>query len=237
MQRITLQKYAVMSIVTVSLVALTPLANSQSPSPELQQKVAALKQALGQNKQALAQYTWVETRQMILKGYVKSTQMFQCQYGPDGKVQKSPIGPPQPPPEQKRGMRGKVIEKKKGEIKDYMEQVAALMKFYVPPTRAQIQNSFQAGKASIQPQGGLVTLVFHDYAVPGDSMSITLDGASNKIRSFVVNTYLDDPSQVVTLNAVFQSLPDGTNYVAQTVLDATAKQVQIRTTSANFNKL
>jgi hypothetical protein len=237
MHRITLQNCAVISILTVSLVALTPRANSQSPSPELQQKVAALKQALGQNKQALKQYTWVETQQMLLKGDVKSTQLFQCQYGPDGKVQKSPIGPPQPPPSDARGLKGRAIKKKKGEIKDYMDQVAALMKFYVPPTRAQIQNSFQSGKASIQPQGGLVTLVFHDYAVPGDSMSVTIDSASNKIRSFVVNTYVDDPSQVVTLNAVFQGLPDGTNYVAQTVLDATAKQVQIRTTSANFNKL
>jgi hypothetical protein len=237
MQRITIQKYAALSILTVSLAALTPRANSQSPNPQLQEKVAALKQALGQNKMALKQYTWVETQQMILKGDVKSTQMFQCQYGPDGKVQKSAIGPPQPPPEQKRGMRGRVVEKKKGEMKDYMQQVATLIKFYVPPSRAQIQNSFQSGKASIQPQGGLITLVFRDYAVPGDSMSVTIDGASNKIRSFVVNTYLDDPSQVVTLNAVFQSLPDGTNYVAQTVLDATAKQIQIRTTSANFNKM
>ncbi|MGB8478492.1 MAG: hypothetical protein WCE63_06580 [Acidobacteriaceae bacterium] len=237
MQRINLQKYTVVSILAVSLAALTPRANSQSPSPELQQKVAALKQALGQNKQALSHYTWVETRQMILKGDVKSTQLFQCQYGPDGKVQKSAIGPPQPPPAHQRGMKGRVVEKKTGEMKDYMEQVASLIKFYVPPTRAQIQNSFQAGKASIQPQGGLVTLVFRDYAVPGDSMSVTIDGASNKIRSFVVNTYLNDPSQVVTLNAVFQSLPDGTNYVAQTVLDATAKQIQIRTTSANFNKM
>jgi hypothetical protein len=236
MQRITLQKYAVLSLLTVSLVSLTPRANSQSPSPALQQKVAALKQALAQNKQALTQYTWVETQQMLLKGEVKQTQQFQCQYGPDGKVQKTAIGPPQPPPSDPRGMRGRVVKKKKGEIKDYMQQVADLIKFYVPPTRAQIQNSFQAGKASIQPQGGLVTLVFRDYAVPGDSMSVTIDG-SNKIRSFVVNTYVDDPSQVVTLNAVFQGLPDGTNYVAQTVLDATAKQVQIRTTSANFNKM
>ena len=238
MQRITLQKYAVMSILTMSFVALTPRAFSQAPNPELQQKVAALKQALDQNKQALSQYTWGETRQMILKGDVKSTQLFQCQYGPDGKVQKSPIGAPQPPPSHKRGLKSRVVEKKTGEMKDYMEQVASLIKFYVPPSRAQIQNSFQSGKASIQPQGnGLVTLVFRDYAVPGDSMSVTIDGASNKIRSFVVNTYLNDPSQVVTLNAVFQSLPDGTNYVAQTVLDATAKQIQIRTTSASFNKI
>lgn len=237
MLRITLQKYAVMSILSVSLVGLATEANAQSATLELQQKVAALRQTLGKNKQALSQYTWVETRQMILKGDVRSTQLFQCKYGPDGTVEKSPLGPPQPPPSHPRGLRGRVAERKRDDIRDYMERVASLMKFYVPPSRAQIQNSFQSGKASIQPQGGLVTLVFHDYAVPGDSMSVTIDGASSKIRSFVVNTYLDHPSQVVRLNAVFQSLPDGTNYVAQTILDATAKQVQIKTTSANFNKL
>lgn len=237
MERTTLQKYAVLSILSVSLAALAPGANAQSAGPELQQKVTALKDTLGKNKKALSQYTWVETRQMLLKGEVKSTQMFQCKYGLDGKVQKSPIGPPQTSSKPKRGMRGRIAERKKGDIKDYMEQVAALMKYYVPPTRAQIQNSFQSGKASIQPQSGLVTLVFHDYAVPGDSMSVTIDAASSKVRSFIVNTYLDEPSQAVRLNAIFESLPDGTNYIAQTVLDATAKQIQIRTTSANFNKL
>ena len=237
MQRFTLHKYAVVAILAVSLGGLTPQANSQAATQELQQKVTALKQTLAKNKQALSEYTWVETRQMILKGEVKSTQMFQCKYGSDGKVEKAAIGPPQPPPEHHRGLRGRVAERKKGDIKDYMERVATLIKFYVPPSRTQIQNSFQSGKASIQPQNGVVTLVFRDYAVPGDSMSITIDSASSKIRSFAVNTYLDEPSQAVRLTAVFQSLPDGTNYVAQTVLDATAKQVQIRTTSANFHKL
>lgn len=240
MQRITFQKHALTFICAVSFVALSPLAFSQSAgaSPELQQKVAALKQSVAQNQQALHQYTWTETRQMILKGDVKSTQMFQSQYGPDGKVQKTALGPPQPPPSNPRGMRGRVVDKKKAEIQDYMEQVASLIKFYVPPSSYQIQTSFQSGKASIQPQGnGLVTLVFHDYAVPGDAVSITFDTAANKIRAFNVNTYLGDPSEVVTLNAVFENLPDGTNYVAQSVLDATAKQVQIRTTSTSFNKL
>jgi hypothetical protein len=237
MERVTLQKYAVMSILSVSLAALAPGASAQSAGADLQQKVAGLKDTLAKNKKALSQYTWVETRQMILKGEVKSTQLFQCKYGLDGKVEKTPIGPPQSSSKPKRGIRGRVAERKKGDIKDYMEQVAALIKYYVPPTRMQIQNSFQSGKASIQPKSGLVTLVFHDYAVPGDSMSVTIDAASSKVRSFVVNTYLDEPSQAVKLNAVFLSLPDGTNYIAQTVLDATAKQIQVRTTSANFNKL
>jgi hypothetical protein len=53
-----------------------------------------------------------------------------------------------------------------------------------------------------------------------------------KVRSYDVNTCLDFPDDVVTLKVVFDSLPDGTNYSAQTVLDATAKQVQIRTTGS-----
>jgi hypothetical protein len=47
-----------------------------------------------------------------------------------------------------------------------------------------------------------------------------------------VNTYLDDPKKdIVTLANQFASLPDGTNYPQQTVLDATGKQIKITTTN------
>jgi len=91
MQRITLQKYAVMSILSVSLVALAPGATAQSPSPNYNRKLPP-QTGSGQNKMALKQYTWVETQQMLLKGDVKSTQLFQCQYGPDGRSRKLPSG-------------------------------------------------------------------------------------------------------------------------------------------------
>jgi hypothetical protein len=206
-------------------------------NPELQQKVAALKQSVAQNQQALRRYTWTESQETILKGDTKSTKTSQCQYGPDGKVQKTVVGV-QPPPKEERGLKGRVIEKKKGEIQDYMERVASLIQRYVPPEGSQMQDSFQAGKASLQPSGGgIVTLVFHDYAKPGDSVSLTFDTSSKKIQAYDVNTYLDAPEDVVTLKVAFAGLPDGTNYVAQTVLDATAKQVQIRTTSSGYNRL
>jgi hypothetical protein len=205
---------------------------------ELQQKVAALKQSLAQNQQALHHYTWTEKMETIFKGETKSTKESQCQYGPDGKVQKTPLGAPQPPPEKQRGLKGRVVEKKTDEMKDYMERVASLIQRYVPPEGSQMQASFQAGKAAIQPTpGGVVTLVFHDYAKAGDSVSVTFDMGTKKIQSYDVNTYLDAPEDVVTLKVVFNSLPDGTNYVNQSVLDATAKQVQIRTTSSGYNKV
>jgi hypothetical protein len=220
------------------LVSACPAFSQQAgANPELQQKVAALKQSIAQNQQSLRQYTWTESQQMILKGETKSTKTSQCQYGPDGKVQKTVISAP-PPPKQERGVKGKVIEKKKGEIQDYMERVASLIQRYVPPEGSQMQDSFQAGKAALQPSGGgIVMLVFHDYAKPGDTVSLTFDAAAKKIQAYDVNTYLDAPADVVTLKVAFASLPDGTNYVAQTVLDATAKEIQIRTTSSSYNKL
>jgi hypothetical protein len=236
MRRITLSKWAIRFIFTVGFAALVSPAFSQSA--ELQQKVAALKQSVAANQMALHHYTWTETREMIFKGNTKSTKVSQCQYGPDGTVQKTDIGPAEPPPSNQRGLRGRVVEKKKDEIQDYMERVASLIKRYTPPSGSAMQSSLQAGKASITPSaGGIVTITFHDYALPGDTVTLTFDTATQKVRGYDVNTYLDAPADVVTLKVVFDNLPDGTNYVAQSVLDATAKQVQIRTTSSGYTKL
>jgi len=41
----------------------------------------------------------------------------------------------------------------------------------------------------------------------------------------------------MTLAVTFASLPDGTNYVQQSVLDATAKKIQVNTTNSDYKKL
>src|SRR5271154_1086015 len=61
---------------------------------DLQQKLAAVKQAAAENQQKLHKYRWTETIQLNLKGDDKPPSENLCQYGPDGKVQKTPIGPP-----------------------------------------------------------------------------------------------------------------------------------------------
>lgn len=224
--------------ILISLAMVWPALSQQAgANPELQQKVAALKQSVAQNQQALHQYTWTETVNIIFKGETKSTKQSQCQYGPDGTVQKTEIGT-QPPPTQQRGLKGKVIAKKKDEMSDYMQRVASLVKRYVPPDGSLMQASFQAGQATLQPLGGgVVAIIFRNYAKAGDTVSLTFDATSQKIQGYDVNTYLDTPQDVVTLKVVFDSLPDGTNYVAQSVLNATAKQIQIRTTNSNYTRL
>jgi hypothetical protein len=202
----------------------------------LQEKFAALKQAMAENKQRLRQYQWVETTQLTLKGDPKPPSQKLCQYGPDGQVIKTPIGPP---PEQPSGGRLKqhVIAKKKEEMQDYMQDVKALLALYVPPSIRKMEQAKQAGNLSLNPVPGAVNLIFANYAQPGDRMTLTFDTEARKIVSLSVNTYMGQAKDAVTLQVQMASLPDGTNFVQQTVLDATAKKLQVTTTNSNYQKL
>jgi len=203
---------------------------------ELQEKVAGVKQAAAENKQKLLQYQWTETTQLTLKGDPKPASTNLCRYGPDGQVQKNLVSPPPEPPSGGR-MKQKIIAKKKEEMKDYMGDVKALLSQYVPPDPQKMQQAYQAGKVSLNPAGGVVNLIFKDYAQPGDQMTLRFDTAAHKIISLSVNTYLGEAKDAVSLQVQMASLPDGTNYAQQTVLSATAKQLVVTTTNSNYQHL
>ena len=212
--------------------------HASAQAPDLQQKLAAVKQSIAENQQKLRQYQWTETTQLTLNGNAKPPSQSLCQYGPDGTVQKTPLGPPPAPPSGGR-MKQRIIEKKTGEMKDYMGQVKTLLALYVPPNPQKMEQAFQAGKASLNPSpdSGTTNLVFKDYAQPGDQMTLTFNAATKKIAALNVNTYMDNPQDIVTLAVQFASLPDSTNYVAQSVLNATAKKLVVTTSNANYQKL
>jgi hypothetical protein len=223
-------------LVFVGALLLITGVSALAQSAELQQKLGEVKQSAAENKQRLRQYQWTETIQLTLKGDAKSPTQNLCQYGPSGQVQKTPLGPP---PEQPSGGRVKqrVVAKKKAEMTDYMDDVKGLLTMYVPPDPQNMQQAFQAGKVSFNPAGGAVNLIFTDYAQPGDRMTLTFDPASKKIIALSVNTYMGQAKDAVTLQVRMASLPDGTNYSQQTVLNASAKQLVVTTTNSNYQKL
>src|SRR5277367_5933074 len=220
----------------IGAIALAASIAAVAQNPELQQKLAAVKQAAAQNKQRLLQYQWTETTQVTLNGEPKPSSQKLCQYGPDGQVQKTPIGPPPAQPSGGR-VKQRVIEKKKGEMADYMADVKGVLSMYVPPDPQKMQQAFQAGKVSLNPTGGALNLIFTDYAQPGDRMTLVFDTAANKIMSLSVNTYMGSAKDVVTLQVQMAGLPDGTIFAQQTILNATAKQLVVTTTNGNYQKL
>ncbi len=238
------RRAAILGVIGAITAVLTVGAAAQagSANPELTQKLAQLKEAAAANKQRLQQYTWTETQQLTLKGDPKPVKTFQCQYGPDGRVQKTPIGETtQSSGGGRQGggrLRQHIVEKKTEEMKDYMQQVQGVITLYVPPDAQRMQRAFQSGNVSFdKPVGGdTVNLIFTNYAQPGDKMTIGFDTTTKKIQTINVNTYLDQPQDVVTLAVHFDTLPDGTNYAQNTVLNATAKQLQVSTTNSNYAK-
>jgi hypothetical protein len=222
------------TLATALLAAITLPAFAQNP--DLQQKLAQVKQAAALNSQMLHQYQWTETTQLTLKGEAKPPTQKLCQYGPDGQIQKTPIGAPAPAPSGGR-LKQRVVAKKKAEMQDYMTDVKSLLDMYVPPDPGKMQVAYQAGKMSLNPAGGLLNVIFVDYAQPGDKMTLTFDTATKKIVSLSVNTYMGQAKDAVTLQVQMGTLPNGPNYTQQSVLTATAKELVVTTTNSNYQKM
>jgi len=221
--------------VMIGVVALVASIPAIAQNSEVQQKLASVKLSMAENKQRLEQYQWMETTQLNLKGDPKPPSENLCHYGPDGQVQKTLIGVP---PEPSGGrLKKRIIAKKTGEIKDYMGDVKGLLSMYVPPDPQRMEQAYQAGKLSLNPAGGLMNLVFRDYAQPGDQMTLTFDTATRKVISLSINTYMGETKDAVTLQVQMASLPDGTNYVEQSVLSASAKKLVVTTSNSNYQKM
>jgi hypothetical protein len=222
---------------TVAAFALALVAGRPAEAQDVQEKAAAAKQAAAQNQQALRSYSWVEKTEISLKGEVKNTKVQSCRYGGDGKVLKTPLSEPPPPQKKQRGVKGKVIEKKTGEMKEDMEAAVALVQQYVPPQPDKIQAAMAAGKITVTPGAGANTLRIADYVKAGDSLVLTLDAAGKGMKKIDVDTWKDSPSDKVTLDVQMQSLPDGTSYAGTVVLAVPSSKIQVRITNSNYQKL
>jgi hypothetical protein len=230
-----LTKVLVIGFALASILAVAGA--GQDLNQMIQQKVGALKASVARNQEALRHYTWIEKTELSLKGEVKSTKIDSCRYGPDGKIQKSPLSTP-PPPEKKRGLRGKIVEKKTEEMKDYMERAVSLIERYVPPAPDKLQAVVAAGKTSLSQAGpGAIQLQFKDYVKSGDALTFTVDTAAKTIRRVNVDSWLDDEADKVSLTVDFQTLPDATNYAASKTLNVAAKEVVVKIVSSNYQKL
>jgi hypothetical protein len=234
MKRIVISVFC--SLLTVLMIPNRPF-RAQELTQLLQQKVAALKQSIAANQQELRQYSWIQKTQLSLKGEVKATKIEQCRYGPDGKVQKTLLSEPQEQ-KKKRGLRGKIVEKKVDEMKDYLERSVSLIESYVPPAPEKLQAVVAAGKTSMAQAGpGAIILQFKDYVKDGDSLSVTMDTSAKVIRQVNVESWLDNPDDKVSLTVEFQTLPDATCYAAGKSLNLTAKKIKVTVASSNFQKL
>jgi len=206
-------------------------------SPQMEQKLMAIKQAQDANQQKLAQYTWQETETISIKGQVKDTKLYQVHMA-NGQQQKTEISDQKA---QSGGHEGRIkermIQKKTEEYEQYGQQLSALAKQYTTPNPELLMQAKQAGNISVQPGAGAVSLVIKNYAKQGDSVTMTISEQTHSPMSFQVNSYLDNPSDAVTISAQFAQLPDGTNHVASATINGVSKHLTVSEQNSNYQKM
>jgi hypothetical protein len=227
------------SLVSASLLVLPLL---QAQNGDLQQRVTDLKDSTAKNKQALAQYTWVENVTISVKGQERKQERFQVRMGPDGKPQKTPLDPIGVANDSQKGgrLKQRIIERKKEEYEDYAERMKSLAQRYIPPDKDAIQEAYSRGNISITSggeQSPQIRLVIRNYVKPRDQMTLVLDKAQKRLASIQIATYLDDPQDAVNLSVQFGRLPDGTNHVSAVTVDGVSKQLLVVTQNSDYRKL
>ena len=228
-----------MKIITngIALAVVALFATPPAGAQDLQQKLASAREAAARNQQALRSYSWLEKTELSLKGEVKNTKVDMCKYGPDGKVQKTPVVEP-PPPEKKRGLRGKIVAKKTGEMKEELEAAVALVQQYVPPSPDLMQVVMNAGTASLAQAGpGFAALRFPGYVEKGDALTLTFESAVKTLHQIEVNTWLDEPENAVNLKVTMQAMPEGISYPGSIVFALPKRQLEVKITKSNYQKV
>ena len=219
--------------IAASVFAMTPAA---AQSPQMVDKLIAIKTAQDANKAKLAQYTWTETETIGIKGSTKDTKVYQVSIV-NGQQQKTEVGNQAAQPSGRQGrLKEHVVDKKKEEYQEYGQSIAALAKQYTTPNSEALMAAKQAGNISIVPGSGTVNLVIKNYVKQGDSMTMTVSEKTHSPVSVQVNSYLNDPKDAVTINAQFARLPDGTNHVATTAIDGVSKQLTVNDVNSNYQK-
>jgi len=103
----------------LAAIALAAIAGPAA-AQDLQQRLAAVKQSVAATAGAAQLHVAGEDR-VEPQGRGQGHQVDSCRYGPDGKVQKTLVVQP-PPPEKKRGLRGKIVANKTEEMKDELQR-------------------------------------------------------------------------------------------------------------------
>ena len=91
-----------------------------------------------------------------------------------------------------------------------------------PPVRLWCAGSRVRWRLQVLERSGLL---LDEYDCPHDDHPDDLQ--TNKLFSARISSYVDSPEDKVSLNVLFSNLQDGTNYAAQTTVDAPNQTVRV----------
>jgi len=71
----------------------------------------------------------------------------------------------------------------------------------------------------------------------GDALVLTFDSTVKALRQIDVTSWLDEPENAVNFKITMETLPDGTSHPATVVLSIPKRQLDVKITKSNYQKL
>jgi hypothetical protein len=178
-----------------------------------------------QNAEALHQYSYKRRTQITIKGQPRATRVDLVRYI-NGKEETVPLETPQRPAGQGRGgMRGRMIQKKKEEMKEDVERLTSLLHRYISPGSDSLRAVLE--KAAISRTGPQpdadIQLVSKGIVDPSDSLTLTWSVANKRPEKIAIKSKLE--GKPVELTVDFAALPDGPFYPAHSVVSLPKKDL------------
>ena len=211
--------------------------SAQAVDPNLMREVEAVRAQVARSNAALREYTWTEHTEVIVGGDVKSATAAVCRYDASGDLTKTPLGTD----EQKRApsaVSKRPMVRKKADLQDYIDRAVSRIRDYAPPKPEQIDYRLRHGDAALaQSEAGKSELRFKNYAVEGDALVFTYDPTTKMLLRASVISMLGSPKDPVTLDVVFETLPDGVNHVTSATLNAKKRKIQVKTRNVSYEKV
>jgi hypothetical protein len=212
------------------------LMRAQGFDANLMREATLVRAEIATSAQGLRQYTWTEQTEVSVGGSVKSTRAFNCHYDASGQLVKIPLDTDKETGKAAATSKRPLVRSKAG-MQDYIERAVSRIHNYVPPDPKQIDYLLQNGQASLGKSANPNSEIrFTHYFEDKDSYVFIYDSDSKVLRRATVASTLGNPKDPVTLEAVFETLPDGVNHLSSAVLNAKKKDVVVKTRNLDYQK-
>jgi hypothetical protein len=196
-------------------------------NPTVAERVTMLKNTIAASKEALRQYEWVESTVVTVGGKENWRKQERCTYGADGRLAKVVLN------------QTSATEKKQEDLKLYMDKAISLVRAYLPLDPDRILLAKNTDNVMLQPteRGKRARVIFRNYIASDDRLALEVDLSNNRPVAGNVATHFDSAKDTVTVAAKFATLPDGTVYVSEAVLQAKKKKLTVNVQNSGHKKV
>jgi hypothetical protein len=218
----------------IALAGAGRAAIAQPPQLSVQDRIAALTSLLADSQAALRHYEWIETTIVTLHGEVRSRKQERCYYGRDGALKKDDVDLSGPLTTEPRG--GGRMDARPADLTQAVQNALSLVKSYIPLNPTDMQAARHAGRVSViaLQLGKRARVNVLDYYKVGDEVGVEIDLAKNLIVRVTVASYLDNITDVVTLNATMSQLSDGTAYPSAIMLEERTRSLNVAVQDTSY---